>query len=265
MGFFLTIYRVCTGFSHYRDVRDLPVYASIKYLLKLITLLTLLLSVCLIPQAMDLTRSITGWAEKHIPSFTITSGTVKADLPQPYRSGDADFLFMLDTTGKITGPDPHAMRGVLVTADSLLFWLRAEQPTDTPVYTQRQSLRDLPDSTINADYVRVLVMLALWVSVPVMLIAGLAATFTQACFFSLATAILERGMSRGMSWSQLLNISLHAVTPAAIIFTTYTAMRLEGIDLRLVYLIAYGIFLIGGTNAARNPAPERESSDNELP
>ena len=63
---------------------------------------------------------------------------------------------------------------------------------------------------------------------------------------------MERSMPAPLQLSQLLNIAIHACTPPAIVVTAYAAMRLHSLNLWLVYLIVYGIFLVGASSACRD-------------
>ncbi|MBM3859437.1 MAG: DUF1189 domain-containing protein [Verrucomicrobia bacterium] len=263
MTFFRTMFRCCSGFQTYRDVRDRPLTASLFYLAQLIILLGLILAFRFVPAGWRLTDTVGDWAQAHVPPFRIQQGNVIADVPQPYRAGDDNFLFLLDTTGKATAADPEAMHGVLVTADALLFWMKPDRNPSLPVFTQRHNLRGFPDSTITADYIRNFLRAGILMSIPILFAAASFLVVAQILLFSFAAAILERGMAGGLRWPQLFNIALHAVTPAAIIFTTYLAMRLEGFDLQLIYIIAYGVFLLGATNACRTPVAEETPADNE--
>ncbi len=263
MGFLRTAILCCAGFRHYREVRDLSLGASIKYLFQLVTVLGLLLTVSFIPWGWQLANRAANWTDHHVPPLEIKGGKVVSPVTQPYRAGNNEFLFLLDTTGQTTAADPQAMRGILLTSDTLIFWLKADSRPDSPVYAQRHSLRAYPDAIINGDYVRSMILAAMVVSLPLLWLGGILTAFAQALFFSLASSILEQGTPNGLRWSQLFNIALHAITPAAVILTTYTAMRLEGLDLRLIYIVVYGIFLLGATHACRNPLPQEEPADNE--
>jgi hypothetical protein len=95
-------------------------------------------------------------------------------------------------------------------------------------------------------------------------LAGLVLALMQAGFFSGIGSMMERGAAHPLSFQQLFNIALHATTPAAIIVTAYLAMRLPGLDLWLIYLIAYSIFLVGATHACRQPDPAAEPPDHGL-
>jgi hypothetical protein len=263
MNFFRTVIALCAHFRNYRAVRDLPVTASLKYVTKLIALLSVVALVSYVPRALDLGDEFAHWVDKHFPAFSIRDGKVITDVTQPYRAGNEDFLLLLDTTGKLTQPDPTALQGVLFMADSFVFWIKATNAPNAIVRSQRHSLRGFPDGVVNGDYFRQLIRSFLWVGLPVSLLVvilfGLATSLIQAYLFSLVASLLERNVPHGLALPQLLNIAIHAVTPAAIIFTTYFALRLKGIDLWLVYLIAYGIFLVGASAACRDHSSVAEA------
>jgi hypothetical protein len=257
------MFRCCSGFQAYREIRDLPIRSSLLYLLQLVVLLGLVLAARFVPSGWQLADVVGDWTQAHVPPFRVQQGKVLANVPQPYRSGDEDFLFLLDTTGKITAADPQAMHGVLMTADELVFWMKSDRNPTAPVFAQRHSLRGFPDAEITPEYVRNLMRAALLMSVPMFFFGGGCLLLAQVLLFSFAAAVLERGMANGLRWSQLFNIALHSITPAAIIFVTYAAMRLRGLDLQLIYIIAYGIFLLGATNACRNTVTDETPADNE--
>ena len=110
---------------------------------------------------------------------------------------------------------------------------------------------------------RRLIRASLWAALPLswllIVLAGTLTCLLQAYLFSVVASFLERGMPAPMRANQLLNIAIHAVTPAAILVTAYKIMQLEGLDLWLVYLIAYGVFLIGAANACRQRSTPEES------
>jgi hypothetical protein len=138
----------------------------------------------------------------------------------------------------------------------------------TPVGTHLQSLRGFPDGAVTGDYFRHLIRAVLWLLVPigwlVIVVFGILSCLLQAYLFSVVASFMERSMPAPLQLSQLLNIAIHACTPPAIVVTAYSAMRLHSLNLWLVYLIVYGIFLVGASNACRDhvrkveppPAPE---------
>jgi len=83
----------------------------------------------------------------------------------------------------------------------------------------------------------------------------------QALFFSFMGSFVERRAPHPFTLIQHLNISMHAVTPAALIITGYLALRMWAMDFWLVYLIAYGVTLIGATNACRDKTPAKQEED----
>ena len=102
MNFIRTVFASCSHFRNYRAFRDLPVWSSLKYLILLTTLLSIIGLVCFIPVASEMVETFTQWADQHLPAFALKDGKVQTEVEQPFQTGDNTFRFILDTTGKIT-------------------------------------------------------------------------------------------------------------------------------------------------------------------
>ncbi len=267
MNFARTVFYLCTSFQSYADIRDQPVTRSVKYLVKLMMLLALALVVGLIPWAIAGANEFIRRFDQDRPDFRLRDGQITTSVQQPYTWGDNNLRFVLDTTGKVTQPDPTARYGFLFLTDRFVFWAKSTNTADAAIHSQERPLIWFPDGTVDGSYLRQLVRSCLWTGTPVIwLLAVLGGTLTcllQAYLFSLAASFLERNMPSPMYANQLLNIAIHAVTPAAILVTAYSIMRLEGMDLWLVYLIAYGVFLIGAANACRDRTPTEDTHEDD--
>ncbi len=266
MNFFRTLFALCAHFRNYRAIRDVPITTSLKFIARLLALLTFILMLSAVPRAHTGINEFATHLDLNRPDFELRDGKVVTAASQPCAWGNETLRFMLDTTGRATAVDSNAAQGVLFTTDSFVFWVKLTNGTDSVLRSHESSLAGFPNGPINGDYFRAMVRTFLWVLVPFswlfLTLAGLLACLIQAYVFSLVASLLERGLPHGLQLPQLLNIATHAVAPAAIIITAYKAMWLEGIDLWLIYLIVYGIFLVGASNACRElPARTEEPSD----
>ncbi len=257
MNFLRTVIALCSGFATYRPYRDLAVSTSLKHLLKLMTLLALVLAICAIPALRDGMDRFSHRFDKGRPDFSIHDGKIVTQAQQPFSWGDDQLRFILDTTGAVTTPDSNAAYGVLFTADSFLYWVTLTNAPAPVVSTRLQSLRGFPDGAVNGEYFHNLSRALIWLLVPLawllLVLMGMLSCLIQAYLFSMVASFMERSMPSPLQLSQLLNIAIHACTPAAIVVTVYTAFRLHDLNLWMVYLIVYGIFLIGATSACRDP------------
>lgn len=265
MNFFRSVIALCSGFKNYRAFRDLAISTSLKHLLKLMILLAIVLDISAVP---TLLQGIDKFAELFNagrPDFSIKEGKVVTQAQQPYSWGDDNLRFILDTTGAVTTPNSNAAFGVLFTADSFLYWVTLTNAPSPVVSTRLQSLRGFPDGTVNGDYFRHLIRALLWVLAPfgwlLFVLLGMIICLVQAYLFAMIASFMERSMPSPLQLHQLLNIAIHACTPAAIVVTAYTAMQLHNLNLWLVYLIVYGVFLIGATNACRDPVERKRQPD----
>ena len=265
MNYLLTVVALCTSFASYRPVRDLPARASILFLAKLAVLLALVACAGFIPLALERTDDIAQWVDEHFPAFSIQDGRVTTTVKQPCIAGTDQFRVILDTTGQVTEPDTNAPQGILFQADSVTVWMKATNAPEAAVRSRSQTLRGFPDGPFNGAYFRRLIRLSLWAALPflwpALTLLGLLTALLQAYFFSVISSLMERGLPGRLQLNQLLNIAIHAVTPGAIIVTAYAAMRLPGLDLWLVYLIAYGVFLVGATNACRDVSHSNQATE----
>ena len=259
MNFFRQVFRLCTGFTGYRAVLDLTPGAAFRYLAKLLTLLVVAFVLATIPWLRQRGEDIARWYDQHGPAFQLRDGQVTTDLPQPFLAGNEKFQLRLDTAVPIATNALTAAQGVLITADTIRVWVRPTNATHQLVLFPAQRLQGFPDGQVNGDYLRQLFRGLLWLGIPTAIVAllllGLAGALCQAWLFSIAANFLQRGTPNALTYRQLLSLAIHAVTPGAIILTVYAACRLDNLDLGLIYLAAYGIFLVGATNACHRPRP----------
>ena len=268
MKFLRSVIALCSGFATYRPYRDLPVTTSLKHLLKLMTLLALVLAICAVPAIRDGMDKFAQRFDQGRPDFSVHDGKIVTQAQQPYSWGDDNLRFILDTTGAVTTPNSNSAYGVLFTADSFLYWMTLTNGPTPVVSARPQSLRGFPDGTIDGQYFRNLTRALLWLVVPLgwlfFVLLGMLSCLIQAYLFAMVASFMERSMPSPLKLPQLLNIAIHACTPAAIVVTVYTAFRLHDLNLWMIYLIVYGIFLIGATNASRDPVEGRKPREDDL-
>lgn len=255
MNFLRTIVALCGSFTGYRQVCDRKWPATLWYLFRLVALLALALTVAWIPRILATTDRFAEWTDAHCPPFSLRDGKVVTAAPQPVLGGTEQFRIVLDTTGAITQPDTTAPFGLLFNADQFLFWAANTNRPAPAVQTRRQSLAGFPDGAVNGGYVRALLRASLPVGLPLLWIGltllGLLGVLAQIALFTVMTGLLERMTPVPLPTGQLANIIAHAITPAAIVLTVYAVLPLRDLNLGLIYLVAYSIFLVGGTTACR--------------
>ncbi|MCG3149556.1 MAG: hypothetical protein PCFJNLEI_03020 [Verrucomicrobiae bacterium] len=268
MNFFRTVFATCSHFRNYRAIRDVPVTKSLKYIALLITLLSLLGFLSYLPVIHNYTESFATWADTNLPELSIKDGKAMTTVAQPYRRGNDQFLFLLDTTGQTTHPETNALMGLLVESNQLTFWVNYTNTTPATVRSQHADLRGFPDGVVNGDYFRQFIRAFAWVGLPlfflVITLVALFTVLTQAYIFALIATLMERNHPRSLRLTQLLNIAIHAATPAALVYTIYQTLRLGEFDLWLVYLVIYGVYVVGAASACREQIPTEAPEKDKL-
>ena len=207
MNFFRTAVGLCAGFKSYREIRDLPVTTSIKYLLQLLAVLALVFVTSSIPATLAGTGRFMERFDRHRPEFSIQNGQIVTRAKQPYAWGNHELLFILDTTGAVTNADPRAETGLLFNASSYTYWVKGGDHLKPTVLTHTVPLRGHPDGRIDGEFIRhwVNVFLCLWIPFAwvVLILLGMLTCMLQAYFFAAVTAAMERGVGAPLQLPQL--------------------------------------------------------------
>jgi hypothetical protein len=256
LGFFRTLFALCASFQNYRAIRDVPVTSSLRFIGQLLAVLTLVFVLASVPRARGFVERVALQLDHRRPDFSLQDGKIVTTAPQPYIWGDHTLRFVLDTAGQLPSPLSNAQHCAVFTSNSIVYWMTISNGVQPVVSSHETKLAGFPDGPVNGEYVRSVARTFLWVLVPFswmfLTLGAMLVCLLQAYVFSLVASLLERGLPHGLQLPQLLNIAIHAVAPAAIILTAYKAMWLEGVDLWLIYLIAYGVFLVGASHACRD-------------
>ena len=77
MNFLRSVIALCSGFATYRPYRDVALTASLKYLLKLIMLLALVLAISAVPPALERIDAFARRFDDRRPEFAIKDGKIE--------------------------------------------------------------------------------------------------------------------------------------------------------------------------------------------
>jgi hypothetical protein len=244
-------------------VADASALATLGHLV-LVTIVCAVVAVgSYLPDLWRGTQHFAAWWEKTVPVLEIRDDRLVADMAGPFDARYRQFHVLVDLAGNPDQPPASdAVGGFMVGAERVVVWSRHPDHPEASLSKMEVKASHFPPGRVDAGYIRSLVLGGAWFGVlaAVALIVGvtLGAVLLQACLFSAVAAFMDRSVGEGLRLRQYLNISLYAATPALLVVTTYVVMRLEMLieHMGWVYLIVYGIFLIGGTNACRRQDDE---------
>lgn len=316
MNFFTTIIHTCFGFKSYAQLLDTPYRDTVKYLAKLVGLLSLVLVAVYLPAMLARLPEIGEFVDREFPRFTVQKGAVVLtpsdmaananyshrhivlDLPEAKSAEPPSAETTMSehpaspapTEAEAQSPSPAATAAVAPARPAVIIkreeiiiqddvangfaeWLmygrafewKKRDPLNvvapTPITLPSQAL---PSGAVNGDYVQSYLWKAIPMAFVMMTLLAFAACLAQSHLFAGFSSMLEQHLPVRFTYWQLLNLATFAITPAAIIVTIYAALGLEGLPLPIIYLVAYGIFLIGSTNSCRPRKEEAAVDDSEM-
>jgi hypothetical protein len=257
MSFFRRIVDLCTSFTAYREVADVSAFATLGRLTLLLALCTTVVVASYMPGLLRGIEQFAAWWDTAMPAVEIREGKLQAELKEPFTARYLDWQVIVDPANTITQPETNSPAGILLAQTHAMFWNTNRKHPESPAFKMDTPMSDFPPGKVDGGYIRKWFRGGTWLGAPMAVgfitVGGLLVIVLQAYLFSVVAAFMDRSAGRGLLLKQYMNVSLHAATPAVLVLTAYTLMQLDALleYIGWVYLIVYGIFLVGGTNAVR--------------
>jgi hypothetical protein len=259
--FFQEIAKAVRDFKFYKEVKDFQVSRSVKYILSLILLITLVLTVRL---SFDLARGLDiaiEWTRQNLPIIEIQDGIAHVDARQPFEIVEEDFALIIDTTGEVTTLDGYE-RGILLLKDRVLY-------KESDVKTETYSLSGIQSLRIDENFMRSLRRNAVWIAFPFLLIVHIIrfciSKFLHVTIFCAIAIAITAISNVKLDYKQLFNISIYAITASTILGTLLEFFR---VTLPGFWIIYSGLCIVYLVMAVRNckepPAQTARAEDLSL-
>lgn len=250
MKFFINLWRSATSFRFYKEIAFQKVSKSIGYFFLFILLITLVLSMkrsTALIQGMDEVSKELG---DKLPEIRIEDGVVSTDAQEPFVIEEKDFIFIIDTTGKITTVDPSYKQGILLTKNKLIH-------RQSEIETREYDLSKIKSFTVNKEAMERWKKTFSRFAFPILLVS-LFPYFTIAklihiLLFSLIALIVNTATKANLKYENLFNISLFALTPPVLLATIFNlaGFKIPPLWSVFLYTVVYIIFLTGGVRSCR--------------
>ncbi len=243
MKFFINLWRSTTNFRFYKEVAFQKVSKSIGYFFLFIFLITLILSMkfsTTLIQGMDEVSKELG---DRLPEIRIENGIVSTDAQEPFTIEEKYFIFIIDTTGKITTVDPSYKQGILLTKNKLIH-------RQSEIETREYDLSKIKSFTVNKEAMERWKKTFSRFAFPILLVSlfpyFIVAKLIHILLFSLIALIINTAIKANLKYENLFNISLFALTPPVLLATIFNLAGLKIPLFGLLYIAVYIVFLIGG-------------------
>lgn len=240
--FFSQVYLSATDFSFYKKIARQKLSATFFYFL----LLLFLVSVATASSSFFYVKSelerVVHWAEKHLPPITVRNGELSSTVEQPYTVADPQFVFILDTTGKVTRFDPQVRQGVLVMKDRVIIKREGSENQDFLLNWIRELNLDAP--TLRAWKEKSIPVLPFFLFA-LFFVGALFSKTVQAFLFSFIVWVFSTPKATGLGMKEIFTLSLYAATPAILLSLLVQVLRLEIPYFVAIYFFMYAAFFVG--------------------
>lgn len=251
----------------YMSFYSKPLYRDVAMNWKKVSFLYLflLLAICEIPLMFRLHDEVTEYIfqqapdiVKQVPDISISKGIVSAEVQMPYiimEPKKNSPLMIIDTTGKtvsLEGSDAFA----LLTKSELIV---RRTRTSTWKFSTSEVDGLIIDKKMVYDLIEAFAGLIPVVMYPLGLLVSFVFRVTQALIFALAGIFLARNMNITLSYSQLVSLSIIAMTPSVMLGTIHDYSGVVVNSWWVISLmIAFGYLWFGVRSASEQPDDEHQ-------
>ena len=178
---------------------------------------------------------------ENIPEINITDGVVSVPVEQPYIHEVENYAFIIDTTGKITSLDGYDS-GLLLTKNKLSYKDKSRMKTETYDLSQVSSVHITPE-LLERGFKKggKFLIPGLFMA---LVIYFLIAKFIQLFLFSLASLFTNQVKNKNLSYPELLNIGVYALTPPTLLAAIMILFDLRFPLFALIYSLFYIFILV---------------------
>lgn len=240
MNLFNTIFRSSTDFKFYKEIFYQPFGKTLRYLLLLALLATLVLGVRYSILFNRISEKGLQWIGENIPYIEITDGVVAADVEQPFMIEEEGFVMIIDTTGQTLEIGPRYDSGILLTRNKVII-------KQDRARTQEFDLSKIKQFRLDKEGLGKWRKFFVGILIPFMIIMQFVyffmAKIVQAVIAGLAVLIFKPQYK----YSNILNVCVYALTPATILALLVTLVTPKPLlYFPIIYLGMYVAFVVGG-------------------
>lgn len=240
-SFFDSLLRSSTDFKFYKGIFTQPFGKTLRYLLLLAILVTLVLGVRYGIGLNRFSKETLKWIEENSPYIEITNGVVKADCSQPYLVEGKDFVMIIDTTGQTTEIGEKYRAGVLLTKNKLIV-------KHDEIRTQEFDLSKVKSFKLDKTTFGKWRSFFVFVLIPSMIVMQFFYFFIAKIIQSALAGLVVLIFKPGIKYSNILNLCIYALTPVTILSLIVTLVSPRPIPFFwLIYLGMYIAFVVGAT------------------
>lgn len=234
-----SLIRSSTDFRFYKEIFIQPIGKTLRYLLALALLVTLILGIRYGIALNRFSKETLKWVEEKAPYIEITDGVVMADVAQPYLAEGEGFVMMIDTTGATARIGEKYKTGILLTKDKLII-------KHDEIRTQEFDLSKIKSFKLDQNTFGRWRKFFVYVLMPLMVIMQffyfVIAKLIQVLLAGLVVLIFKPGLK----YSNILNLCIYALTPVTLLSLLVTLVSPRPVPFfGLVYLGMYIAFVIG--------------------
>jgi len=214
---------------------------SFIYLLIFIIIISAFLSVKFSTTITQVANKFIEKVGEKIPEISITDGEVAVPITQPYIYEVENYVFIIDTTGQITSLDNY-QSGVLLTKNKFMYKDQAKMKTESYDLAQVKSVRITPEVLRNGlKKGGKFLIPGLFIAITIYF---LFAKIIQLFLFSLASLFTNQLKRKNLSYPELLNIGIYALTPPTLLATIMILFDLNFPLFALIYSLFYILILV---------------------
>ncbi len=290
-GFWSSLWNSATSFQFYRDIKDQPFKASLRYVVLLAAFLSVFISARLLHDVSGAMQEWVAWISTTIPDIKIEKGVASLSSGQPKSVSDDRAILILDPYGPKQEIPKEFRTGMVLGKDQFFVkWNQVGGPVGEPsrleqfIYfiaylayvVQPQDFRDnvfslanvqsLTIDTPNVQRWKVIAKRCMGFVLPfVYFIFYLVGKLSQALFFSVVLSYATRSAQGDrLAYAGILNLSLYALTPPMLFGALLQIAGIKVPTMDWIFMGMYIAFLMGAVNSCfRNKTSEASGQDAE--